>query len=294
MKRITSLSMVSLLLLQNIQAQIRIKQRGEGEHRVSLTFTPQQYLNSINIRGEGQPQVIHTKNTFGYKLGLDYQRTTRYGLIFGSGISYGSQRNIIDIVYSSDMSWFDPYADHPEQLVGQQEAKLNYAFTSKYAALQLKAGYSFKLPANWDKGWRVETTLGVTSRLYLNDPDVNNPEQDPSWTWWRMMYEKGGQSYLSTFATEYGSFSDKGVSILATAEAYIGISKAVNLGWLRNFSLGIEVSKSFFHRGGSAYFDNYVKDFYGKQVAHNVYESKNLSLGIKMSVGLWPNIKNRR
>lgn len=280
--------MLSLIIVQHLKAQVHLKQRDEGEHRISLAFTPQQYFNNMNISGEGQPQVLHTQNTFGYKLGLDYQRTTRYGLIFGAGISYGSQRNTIDVMYGSDMSWFDPDADHPEQLTGTNEARINYAFTSKYAALQLKAGYSFKLPTSWGKGWRVETTLGLTSRLYLNDPE------EPSYTtWWRILYEKDGVDYTSTFGVESGSFTDKGsLSLPATAEGYIGISKSTNLGWISNFSLGIEVGKGFTHR--SAHMLNSVKDFYGNEVARNEYTAKDFSLGIKVAVGLWPNIKGRR
>lgn len=82
MKRVSLLALTGLTLLQSTSAQITLKTKAEDEHRISLVFTPQQYLNAINISGEGAPQVIHTQNTFGYKLGLDYQRTTRNGLIF--------------------------------------------------------------------------------------------------------------------------------------------------------------------------------------------------------------------
>jgi hypothetical protein len=267
----------------------------EGEHRLSLAFTPQQYFNGINISGEGSPQVLHTQNTFGYKLGLDYQRTTRYGLIFGGGIYYGSQRNTIDVIYRSDMRWFDPESDDPQRLATTEEVKKNYSFTAKYAALQLKGGYSFKLPAAWGKGWRLETTLGVTSRLYLNSPNINKAEQDLSTTQWMIMYEKDGTYYASRFAEESGGWPGKGqLNLAETFEGYVGISKAINLGWLRNFSLGFEVGKSFFHRGSAGFIRNNMIDFYEKPVAHNNYESKNLSLGIKLSVGLWPNIKNKR
>jgi hypothetical protein len=294
MKKTIMMSLVAILLVQVSQAQMTLKMKGEGEHRLSLVFTPQQYFNGINISGEGLPQVLHTQNTFGYKMGLDYQRTTRYGLIFGGGIYFGSQKNTIDVVYGSDRSWFDPHADHPEQLVGRDIIKKNYAFTSKYAALQLKAGYSFKLPASWGKGWRLETTLGLTSRFYLNSPHYG-PSSLYLDTKWDMMYEKGGVNYLSAFASEYGHWSySRDFTFAETFEGYIGISKGVNLGWLRNFSLGIEVGKNFFHKGRSAYLNNKVMNFYGQQIAHNTYESKNLSLGIKVAVGLWPNIESRR
>lgn len=291
MKRFFLLTVVSIITLNNLQAQALIKRKDEGEHRLSLSFTPQQYFNGINISGEGQPQVMHTQNTFGYKFGLDYQRTTRYGLIFGGGIYYGSQRNTVDVVYGDNMSWFDPNAEHPEQLVNLEPTKLTYAFTSKYMALQLIAGYSFKLPTNWGKGLRLETRLGVTSRYYLNSaPKENMPPID-----WRIGYEKHDTLFITSFGQDNGGFSYKGeIALAETFDLYLGINKSVNIGWINSFSLGFEIGKSFFlDRGGSASIYNNTKNFYGQVISHSYYKAQNLSLGIKAAIGLWPPGKSK-
>src|SRR5690606_34463024 len=53
-------------------------------NKINLSYTPQYFLNGINIDHDGiSPDVLSTKNTGGYTLSLEYQRTTRYHMIYG-------------------------------------------------------------------------------------------------------------------------------------------------------------------------------------------------------------------
>lgn len=279
------------MLSSSIFAQIT---KRKAENRVNISYTPQWYLHSlggVNHYGDdlGQ-QVIYPRNAFGQTLEIEYQRTTRNGLIMSLGLQTGMEKHNIDVHYN--FGYVD--AEAPEL----KNAWLDTQFkaTVNRMAIRVMAGYKWESPFKAFPGWDIETKAGIALRRNTNGGVAGN-------YYTVLTYKKDDTFFRKEVAFNYIGFGSPHLKFpsgfRSAFEFYVGLTKNMNVGFIRTLSIGIDgtygLRKNYGSSGGAHItlytLDNYTGNLLSE--SRHEYSSPDFALGIKLAVGLWPNIKDR-
>jgi hypothetical protein len=284
MKKIV-LILLPLMLSGVIFAQTA---KRKSENRVNISYTPQWYLHSlgsVNHYGDdyGQ-QVIYPHNAFGQAFEIEYQHTTRYGLIMSTGLQAGIEKHDIDIHYN--FSYVDPAPEFKNTWEDMQ-----YNVMVKYVALRFMAGYQWKFPFKALPGWDIEAKAGVALRHYTTyEGSTYNII---------LHYEKNDTFFSKKVSYNTAGFGSSQKSLLKFSTAlnfHIGVTRNINLGFVRTLSIGIDGTyglRKYSDNGssGSAHIEMSPLDNYAGALlsySQTDYSSPDFALGIKFAVGLWP------
>lgn len=264
-------------------AQPKVSVRRKGEHSINLSFTPQWSLNKVgSIQHSGtdrNQQVLYPKNTFGHTFDLEYQRITRYGLVFSIGLQTGAQRHDVGVHYN--LGYVDE--DLPRMRITTIDNR--YAITVRNVALRVMAGYCWQAPFG-AKNWSLLAKGGITMRHYTN--------RFKDFTRWMVGYPKDDTLFIikpvGYDGAYFGSRTSFGSDFNYAFDLYLGVRKEVHLGFIRSLSAGIEATRIFHGGSGSVNqtldkFDTYT----GELISRGIYDyySKDFALGVRITAGLW-------
>lgn len=284
MKKRNLIILLFLLCQQTFAQENSTKKTATGTNRVNLSITPQLYLNRAGLNNDGNaPEVLSTKNTWGHNFGIDYQRTTRYGLILNAGLYYGYQQYNVNIKYNG-FGFFDPRAT--EQL---ESLRVDTTFTSDftYGSLKLMIGYKWQLPlSKTTKKWFLELKAGLSVRL-------NSGKYMKKSGYWSLIYDLNDS--LAVFALNVANYSVSsevgrgpvwGPNWSQTLNFHLGLCKEVDLAFIKDCSVAIEATYRLL--GGSiGEAQSRTWNINRKLISQDSYESKDFSIGLRLAFGLW-------
>jgi hypothetical protein len=264
----------------------------KGEHSINLSFTPQVYLNkvgSISHRDEDRgQQVIYPKNTLGYNFGIEYQRITRYGLVFSIGLQAGMQKNDVRVHYNFG------YVDEEVPQLKNMTVDTQYATTLHDVGLRLMGGYRWQISSGRLKGCGLIAKVGATFKK-INTPLVATSRR------WMVGYPKNDTFWLKPAGYDdayLGSGSVYGSGIHTGLNFTLGLSRNINIGFIQSVSVALDGTYGLFNvQTGYVYqtldkYNSYTGDLINRGTY--IYGAHDFALGIRFALGLWPDIKGRR
>jgi len=239
-------------------------------------------MNVINNNIYPDPFRVPAAFTFNPKVALDFQRTTKYRMIWGFGIEYGKQRQDFDLVYPS----FD-FVDATQGL-RNSSASFSYRNKANYLGARFTIGYLFPIKDKSRKLFDIETKLTAIKTFVFDGGEVYS----------RLVanYISGDTIYLREYDVMrfYGLWGDRGLPMggFLFMELNIGIRKYLN--WLRNdVYMGIYSSGSslFFSKIGDTNSDIYARNGHYLNGQFQYYDTdyfagKDFTVGLKLGIGL--------
>ncbi len=282
------MKLILLSLILSCSPFISVAQQKHGCNLMYPCFSIQKYFDVNAVRYDaGLPQGhIHPKNTMGSYFGLQYERTTRYGMILGGGIAYGTRR--YDISIYQDVSNFDPVAiNNLQGRFYSNDIKLDV----NYWSYVLMAGYKKKVY----RGISIVAKGGVGLKNFYDGSWINSE--------YFLTYidDNTGAKYkaeLIDIETRFGrnkEFVKKGFigrnrfpKSLHSFEAYIGIEKEISKSVIKNVTIGVEGSRNWWSHLNDGELTIGTSESISKLISGraNFYD-RNLCIGLRISVGLW-------
>jgi hypothetical protein len=281
---------ICIISLASISANAQTVKR-KGQHTFNLSFTPQWNLNRLNsLHRSGvdlEQQVLFPKNTVGHNFGFEYQRITRYGLVWSAGVQLSEQKHDVGVLLKLN----EP---DEERYYKEQLTIIDTQYTSKVRniSIRLMAGYNWQSPLGLPKGWDLLAKGGLSLRHYRDDSYNSN--------YWQLYYPNKDDQYSSVAGNSrqgFGSSQPFGSGFSYAFDFYTGISRELNWGIFRTISLGLEGTYMIHGGSGGVYESLYKIDPVTQDVINSSeyrYSPKDISLGIRFAVGLWPNIRGHR
>jgi len=252
-----------------------------AQTHINIYYTPQLYFNKTGIFNDGNaPDVLSTKNTLGYNLGLDYERITRQGIILNVGFHYGKQKHTVDVNYKG-LAFFDP---SEAAYLNQFNLSRNFKGTMGYIGMKFMAGYQWQIPRTILKHWQLEAKAGFALRLSISGGSDSQI--------WSVQYQKEDSTFIGWLADGAANFgNERGLASLSwshNAEVYLGLSKPINYSFIKNLSVGVcatyGIGKKY--RGiGDVLATSY--NYHGERISEDEYRTQDFSLGIRLALGLW-------
>jgi hypothetical protein len=262
-----------------------------GHSRIYISVGPQYFFNTLNLKHDYHPaNVIQPINTVGYSAGLDFERVTRHGLVFNAGVRYGIHKHNFNVI--RDYSNFDPEATIA--LKGRVSTG-NVAFTLPFVSPHIMTGYRRALNSDWAITVKGGFSLQYYFGEYQGDPNI----YDLRYTTDDQTQERNttGTKYLFHFSqktpTLYKSTQIEGTFFnryLFSYQVYLGTEKQLNKKWIKNVSAGLEFSRLVFGVFPADYTNGwYVTSYttYMGRPGTDWYIDRNVSVGLRFSVGLW-------
>ncbi len=278
-----------LFILLTISAS-SFGQARKGYNRLYVAYTPQYYLlgNSFNFDTDNKlPNPISVKNTYGYRLGIDFERVTRYGLTFSGGLQYGMQKHDANI--HIDLSTFDTDAVNTLKGFVYNQA---ITHTSSYTAYRITLGY--KIPVT--KSWVISAKLGYAARYYFKGyfdygvRDITYATDDS--TQIHVSRFLAYSTLLGTFKTRKDFFLNRGIGPVWLF--YIGANRKIELRWAKNLEIGVEATTTTNWAGtrrGGDYISVSTKQYWWQNdisyQSNAAYHPKSVAIGLRLAVGLW-------
>jgi hypothetical protein len=266
---------VLLLLHLSLQAQHK------PYNRAFLSYGQQYYFNKSYVQNDDkEPNPLRPHNTYGYNVGLNYERVTRSGLLFNAGLQYGLQRHNVD--FFVDLSNFDATA--ARNLRGAALNK-NISCNIQYAALQLMVGYIKELTPQWSVTGKAGFMLGKTYTSGRRETLINDIQYiddiDPL---------KSTIARVTVTDVLLGARKNEWSWAPSTLEFYVGAVRTVNVRWLKSVALGLEGSFSPFAGSGDFLMiktRNSVLINNNADVSVDKYYNRSRAIGIRLGLGLW-------
>lgn len=255
-----------------------------GHNRFNIMLCQQYYYNTLNVTNDNsEPNPIIARNTTGMYLGIEYERTTRYGLIFGVGLQYGIKKH--DILLYRDLSNFDIEANIANWTYSND---INIRLT--YYAPRFFVGYHLQI----NKKSAAIIKVGISQRKYLGEGYYDAASVHTSY------YTKTGEQRSANtilWSTKFGNERDSGPGFFKIGtvqniyDVYLGYEHRLNFRHLKCVSIGLEATCM----NKVPHNDNYVvtrasekrdqKDL--KELTYDAYLDRNISIGLRLAVGLW-------
>jgi hypothetical protein len=277
-------SFVLLLVLSvlTVHSQIHITAPLKlSQCRLNFTFTPQLYLNGINVESDGiKPEGITTRNTGGYTAGVEFERKSKTGFLLNFGMQYAIKHHSLSMGYDS-LGFFDRGVAQILDKLGPQIE--HYSVNSSYLKFRFMVGYA--IPYKVLRGCHLEVKAGFSIGRSLTGFYGE---------YYRgVQFERNDTIYKAEIA--YGNFgfggSGKSMSWSKTAECSIALKKELNTKYLKDISIGLEFTRAIFFAKQSTQDDGYfdARTLYvgNPIISTDKYISKDFSIGLRLCAGLW-------
>ncbi|MBX2906418.1 MAG: hypothetical protein KF744_10300 [Taibaiella sp.] len=262
-------------------------QKKHGYNRLCISFTSQQYNEQGSIvNGNPFPGIsIRARNTKGNYAALQYERTTKYGLLLSAGIHYGTRRYAI--VTKQDFTNFDQ--DAAIALNGYTYS-YKFATTVNYTGLRLLVGYRWQLHPNW----AITAKAGLTEKRFFNGPwehpifsvdyisDNGYTNNEVSFMYAETKF--GRQTIVKAIGplqTIY--FPNR----LLSGQGYIGIDRSLKRSlWAKEISVGLEYDWSNYEKFQSLSIWT-SPNRNNLMASKSDYIDRNMSIGLRLGIGFW-------
>lgn len=273
------LTLLLMLSCTTAYCQPKTATTKQSQYSVNLTFTPQLFINGPNVANDGVgSETIYTKNTGGYRVGLELERKSRRnGFVMDIGLTYSRQHQYIKVYFD------DPDSRIANALKFKGLNTLDFSTTSSYSDFHFTAGYVF--PIKKTKGWNAVVKAGVSVRVYWNNK-ATNPYID-------IGIQKNDTQVLGIRGINVSLGGGSWTSV-PEMECNIGLMKNTTYKYLKNISFGIEVGRAIaFADDRSPTARAEIQSYYsynnGNKSTFSVdnYFAKDLAIGLKLSAGLW-------
>jgi hypothetical protein len=258
-------------------------QTKKGTNRLTISFVQKCYLNKLNVdKGGEAPDPIITRNTWAPAVGLEYERTTSYGLIYAIGVDYGVQPHDITLHY--DFTDYDPAAK--KNLAGytfESEVKVK----TRYFAPRIMVGYSYRILNNLSLIGKVGLDWGYYLDEYsAHDQATNITYATDDSTELRLSNVANSTVHLGDNSDKSGSgrrFSNK----ISSLDLYLGVSKDMHLKYLHSLAIGVSATRCMIKEPGQFAIEGHKSHWGDITTEYDYYWNRNISLGIRVTTGLW-------
>lgn len=287
--------MVSLLLCSNI---LLAKTGGDsvahrpkptkGQSRLYPYYTNQQYFDSKSVKKSKATEpfsILQPRNTWGYRAGVHFQRTTRYGWILGTGLGYGTRR--YDIILHRNFIDFDPDA---EPALASQTFTQRMQINVNYLYYNLYTGYNQPLK----NGWSIDVTGGVAMKMFY-DGMWGQKDFNVEYTSNNGYTQKSVQ--FASVESQIGrnpNFTTRGIigrnrfpSMTYTFDSYVGVRRAINKSVTRDIAFGIEANRNWWRWLDDGFMTVRTIPRLDAQMQRHRFYDRNISVGVRVAVGLW-------
>lgn len=289
--------LIFLGLANTVSGQSKIRQtkfQKPNRNEFQLSYNPRLYLNNVNIDNDDVPPAtlsnVHSAS-LNTNISLEYQRNTKYGLIYGMRFEFGTRSHNVNVTTK-----FSQY-DTVSSLKTLPDSINNYQSKNSYIGLNVFLGYRQNLGFMGLKNIDVEGKIGVGKIGYINGSRFNKVY------WLAYFVTDTFLIYGARAADIDGQFGSGGVSFSGplVGNAYLGFTKKCNYGVIKSLNLGF----TFTHRIIIKWFD--IKDDFAKKYAQktgeitvinhhrlfgeeqksgrDVFNNKEMSFGIKLGIG---------
>jgi hypothetical protein len=253
----------------------------KGYDRLYFSYTLQNYKDKESVKNDGAHpgRVLYPKNADCHYWGLQYERVTAYGLVYGGGLQYGRRNYVMSL--AQEMRGFDPEYKYND---------MDYRFSGgtvysniRFWGGRIFVGYKKSIRENWS----VLTKLGLAEKLFISGFVANYPLEIEYTT--VSERTKVVPAYLLT--TMYGGQGPgrfKAPNALLSYECYLGVEHEYKMRYLKNLSIGIEGARGVqmwnHHDAGILYSSPTIDQLRARK---ETFIDRNISLGLRVAVGLW-------
>jgi len=263
---------------QEINNTNPVDQHKKGYNLYTLSYASQYYKDNKSVKYNNQTfqNQILPENTIGHNWGLQYERVTRYGLILSLGLSYGV-RNYNVSTYQN-LSNYDNEAQYSlRDAFFRDDTKL----AVNYWAYKLMLGYKKQFCTRSS----VIAKMGVEFKTFRNGL-WENLEYNIEYQTDDGLIQKRSEfvNLEKRFGTDYYSNSRKGIN---TFECYLGIDRSLDIGYLKNITVGLEANRNWWmwlNDGQMTLYSN--KSFGAKMSKTGTFYDRNISIGLRIGVGI--------
>lgn len=284
----------SLLLAckYNVSAQFVSNKKPQSKNEFRLCYNPRLYFNNVNIDNDDIASAsLSTGSTnFNTNVSLEYQRNTKYGLIYGLRFEFGTRS--FDVNVTSSFKNFDTVAS----LKPLPDSVNNFQSKNKYIGLNVFVGYRQNLGFMGLKNVDVEGKIGIGKIGFI---DGHLFQKAYSLAYW---VNDSFLVYGTPVTNIGGQFGNGGRSMAGplVGNAYLGFITKCNYGVIRNVNLGFtfthrvilpfkpqdEFSRKHAQKSGEIRVVNYNRlNGIAQPTGRDVFNNKEMSFGIKLGIG---------
>jgi hypothetical protein len=272
-----------ILLLLVLSAFSDFGKEKKGENSLNISFTTQYYFNKLNLDNRQAYQPIRPHNSIGCNLGISYGRITKRRFMMEYGLEMGFQAHPITI--TQDLTNFDP--DAVNTLKGEIINDKHTYITNYYSCSSL---FGYSIPAIPD--WPIDVKAGGSIRIYRNSENFSRPY------FINETYQTDDHTQIRVaeiFFINPAFGNDSHIfKIYERLEPmwglHLGTHRNINKKWLHQLFFGLSFTKNFFKLA-----ENYMRLEYNtswQSLTTSIpqvdeYNARNISVGIKIGVGLW-------
>lgn len=244
-----------------------------------VSYTQKYYLNKASVDNDGQPNSgISAKNSFNPAVGLDFERTTKYNVIFNVGLDYGIQTH--DFVEHYDLTNFDPEVPEFNGMTWENNIKIR----THYISPRILVGYNYKINSDL----ALVGKCGLSWALYFDGYEDYKEN-------WLMYSVDSSHGHIALAAVENIKLGDDKKdnhnyfdAPIPSFEFYLGVERSVKMGHIKRFSAGIMATRA----GNKNYNGQFVQFNTMKNIddvagGSDWYRNHNIAIGLKLGVGLW-------
>lgn len=263
------------------------KEKKKGYNGVMASYATHTLYDKGGVKYDNiRSNEILPRNTGGYNFALQYERTTKLGIVLSFGLQKG-ERNF-DIIIRRDFSDFDPQAVSALKGVIFQDRK--YASLSYFGPVY---AIGYRLP--FKKKWVACVKLSRSSKNFINGMQTqtfdaidyvtdNGSARSPQAAYTETRLGRTIKFNLkdALFTTPFSAVS---------YDMYLGIERNMNLKYLKYISLGVEGGTSTINMNKIKPTDCYVlvyslEKWDGRGSADG-FMDRNRWLGIRIGASLW-------
>lgn len=254
----------------NVAQSQEKKIQDDNKHLFTINYSHQYFINKPDVATlEGNKHFLVANNTTGYQVGIGYEYTNRYNIIFSVNTVYGIQNH--DLFWKFTFDGFDPNINF-----GDYYTTHRFKATNNYLSNLYMIGYNFR--ATNKIKLQVKAGVGSTSRFknikeekaryitYQHEPNVINVRQHA----YHDAEAGTGARWFSDHAKYYSFFV--GSSIIVNSK----ILKELGIGLQYNHVLNknpLNISRSFYYNS------------VGERDGVQIYENKFRSVGVTFKLG---------
>jgi len=256
-----------------------------NSYSFNLTFTPQLYLNGVDIENDKvTPDGFSAKNTGGFTAGFEIERKSKKGFVLNLGLLYSMRHYSLAMGYKN-LDFFLPGAAEQLNTLGPQIEY--YRGSIPYFKVRFMAGHV--LPFRVLNGCNIEIKGGISSRIYIKRKAAKAE-------YYRgIVLIKNDTTYDSVIGEGNFNFgaTTSSQSYAIAFEWYIGLCRNLNTQFLKNINIGIEMTRALTINGRSTIGEGELRSYtlydqdYSKPYSYDRYRAKDFSIGLRLSAGLW-------
>jgi hypothetical protein len=254
----------------------------KGYDRLNFSFTLQAYHDKESVKSDGgfPGRSLYPCNAYCRNWGLQYERVTPSGLIWGGGIQYGRRNYVMSM--AQDMREFDPEWKryNSEYRTGMGSASTHV----RYWGGRVFVGYRKPIGRNWAATARAGMAEKFFRKGYPLDLDidihystVDGPDKEVPAGFLEL--KNGGRKGTGMF---------KSPNAMLSYECLLSVERAYKTRYLKTLSIGIEGTRGVWMWGQNEAAVLYSSPNINQLRARKeTFMDRGISLGLRVAVGLW-------